>query len=225
MPATGCSAPNNGGEGGEQKGSIRQSNEAKILRAAERIFARAGFAGARVAEIAALAGIPKANLHYYFRSKRDLYRAVLDNILRLWLAETRLIDEGGDPRAAIEHYVRMKMRFSRLYPDASRVFATEIIAGAPELKDYLRADLRDLVDRKSAVLTRWIEAGRMAPVDPRQLFFAIWAITQTYADFDAQICAVLDVESIGERDFEVATEQVVALILRACGFYYAVPPR
>lgn len=204
----------------ERKGNIRQSNEARILRAAERVFAGAGFEGARMAQIAALADVPKPNLHYYFKNKRELYRAVLDNILRLWLSETDVILEDNDPRATLEHYVRAKMRFSRLYPDASRVFANEIIRGAPELEDYLRTELKDLVERKSRVFHHWMASGRLAPVDPRHLFFTIWAVTQTYADFDAQVRAVLGIESLTESEFEYATEQVVSLILRACGFYY-----
>lgn len=219
MPATVSSArsksPPQGRPGG--KGGIRRSNEARILRAAERVFASAGFAGARMSEIAAEADLPKPNLHYYFESKRVLYRAVLDNILRLWLAETDAITREADPRDALESYIRAKMRFSRLYPDASRVFANEIIHGAPEIGVYLSTDLKDLVDRKSAVIRQWIAEGRMASVDPRHLFFAIWAITQTYADFAAQVHAVTGVAGLSDAQYASATEEIVALVLRGCG--------
>lgn len=217
MPATASSARNSARPRRARKGAVRRSNEARILRAAERVFARAGFAGATTAAIAALAGVPKANLHYYFKSKRDLYRAVLDNILRLWLAETDAISKDADPRAALDSYLRAKMRFSRLYPDASRVFANEIIHGAPEIGTYLRAELKALVDEKSAVFEHWIDEGRLAPLDPRHLFFAIWAVTQTYADFAAQVNAVLGVRALSDEAFATATEQVVSLILRGCG--------
>jgi TetR/AcrR family transcriptional regulator len=203
------------------KGTIRRANEARILRAAERVFARAGFAGAHVADIAKLASVPKSNLHYYFRSKRALYRAVLDNILHLWLAETDVIRPDADPRAAIEQYVRAKMTFSRIYPDASRVFAYEVLHGAPEIGRYLRTGLRQLVGQKSRIINGWISEGRLAPLDPRHLFFIIWASTQTYADFAPQIHAVLGIRSLTKRDSSVAEEQVVAAILRACGFYYS----
>jgi TetR/AcrR family transcriptional regulator len=218
MPAIASSARNR--RPAPRKRRIRQSNEAQILRAAERVFARAGFAGARVADIAAEAALPKANLHYYFASKHALYRAVLDNILALWLAETDSIVPEAEPAAALAHYVRAKMRFSRLYPDASRVFANEVIHGAPEIGEFLRTDLKALVERKSAVLQGWIASGRMAPVEPRHLFFAIWAMTQTYADFAAQMHAVLGIEALGEAEFAAATETVVDLVLRGCG----VPP-
>ena len=205
------------------KGRIRQQNEENILRAAEAVFARAGFAGARVAEIAAEAGIPKPNLHYYFKSKRALYRAVLHNILTLWLAETDIIREDVEPRAALEQYLRAKMKFSRLYPNASKVFANEIIHGAGEIGPYLRSELRRLVAAKTRVFEHWMRAGRMIPLDPKHLFFAIWAITQTYADFEAQVRAVLGVSELSEAQYRRATEQVIGLILRGCGYYYAQP--
>ena len=204
----------------QRRAVIRRSNEAKILRAAERVFARAGFAGARVADIAALAGVPKPNLHYYFKSKRALYRAVLDNILRLWLGETDVIHDRADPRTALESYVRAKMRFSRLYPDASRVFANEIIHGAPEIGRFLRSDLKDLVARKGQILAQWAARGEIAPLDPTHLFFAIWALTQTYADFDTQVCAVLGTKSLSDAEYQAAADQVVAMVLRGCGFPY-----
>jgi TetR/AcrR family transcriptional regulator len=208
MPATACSAPS--------KGRVRQVNEARILRAAERVFADSGFAGARMAEIAAAAGVPKANLHYYFRSKRAIYRAVLDNILALWLAETASITETAEPGAALARYIRAKMRFSRRYPDASRVFANEIIHGAREIGPFLRGDMKALIDGKAAIIEGWIADGRMAAMDPRHLFVAIWALTQTFADFAAQVHAVMGVKSLSEAQFAAATEEVVALVLRGC---------
>ncbi|WP_409559005.1 MULTISPECIES: TetR/AcrR family transcriptional regulator [unclassified Cupriavidus] len=198
-------------------GRIRQENEALILRAAEYVFARAGFAGATMADIATRAGVPKSNLHYYFRTKQALYRAVLAHTLSLWLSETDIISADYPPRLALEQYIRAKMRLSASHPDASRVFANELLHGAPEIGGVLRQALRELVARKALVIRAWIDAGQMAPVDPYHLFFTIWAATQTYADFEAQVCAVLDVSALDAQDFERATEHLVALLLRGCG--------
>ncbi len=194
---------------------VRDRNQAVLLRAAERVFARAGFAGATVADIAREAGVPKANLHYYYPEKRDLYRAVLDNILALWLGETDGLTTEAEPLAALEAYIRAKMRFSRAYPDASRVFANEILHGAPEIGAYLRRELRQLVASKATVIKVWIKDGRIAPLDPVHLFFALWAVTQTYADFDSQVAAVLGVRKVSVQQHLDATEAVVALFLRA----------
>ena len=199
------------------KGLIRQTNEALILLAAEKVFARAGFAGATMAAISEGSGLPKANLHYYFGSKEVLYRAVLARILNDWLAPTHGITKDAQPRAALEQYIRAKMELSAQRPDGSKVFANEMLHGAPVVKELLSTELRQLVISKAAVVQGWIDAGRMAPVDATHLFFTIWAATQTYADFDVQVSAVLGAESLGPRDYARATEHVVGLILRGCG--------
>lgn len=198
-------------------GRIRQENEARIMGAAEYVFARAGFAGATMADIAVRAGVPKSNLHYYFRTKQALYRAVLANTLDLWLSETDIITADHAPQAALEQYIRAKMRLSASYPDASRVFANELLHGAPEIGETLRDALRALVMRKACVIRAWVDSGQMADVDPSHLFFTIWAATQTYADFETQICAVLGVSRLVEQHYEQATEHLVALLLRGCG--------
>jgi TetR/AcrR family transcriptional regulator len=77
--------------------------------------------------------------------------------------------------------------------------------------------LRPLVRRKAAVIEQWIAEGRMAPLDSVQLFFTIWAATQTYADFEVQIRAVLGRGTLDRAAQERATAHVVSLILRGCG--------
>ncbi len=199
------------------KGLIRQTNEALILSAAEKVFARAGFSGATMAGIAEASGLPKANLHYYFGSKEVLYREVLARILNDWLVPTHGITPDADPRAALEQYIRAKMALSAQRPDGSKVFANELLHGAPVVKGLLATELRRLIREKAAVVQAWVDAGRMAPVDGVHLFFTIWAATQTYADFDVQVGAVLGRESLTAKDHARATEHVVALILRGCG--------
>ncbi len=199
------------------KGQIRQTNENLILGAAEKVFARAGFRGATMAAIAKGSGLPKANLHYYFGSKDILYRAVLARILNDWLVPTSGILADAEPRAALEHYIRTKMALSAQRPDGSKVFANELLHGAPVVHSLLSTELRQMVQEKVAVLQTWMDAGKMAKVDGVHLFFTIWAATQTYADFDVQVAAVLGKKSLSARDHARATEHVVSLILRGCG--------
>ncbi|HYR26153.1 MAG TPA: TetR/AcrR family transcriptional regulator [Aquabacterium sp.] len=204
---------------GTSKRQIRQANESAILRAAERVFARAGFEGATMADIADEAGLPKANLHYYFGNKRDLYRAVLDAVLHDWLAPLDVITPEADPAHALSQYIELKMALAQERPHASRVFANELLHGAPVVLDLLRTDLRQQVLDKAAVIDAWMAQGRMAPVDSTHLFFSIWAATQTYADFDVQIRAVLQRDTLRPADRRRATQHVVSLILRGCGLH------
>ena len=200
-----------------RKGLIRQANEERILGAGERVFARAGFNGATMAAIADEAGLPKANLHYYFGSKLDLYRAVLARTLHDWLVPMDGLTPDADPATALAAYIRAKMAMSAERPDASRVFANELLHGAAVVGDLMRTELRAMVRRKAAVVDGWVAAGKMAPVDATHLFFTLWAATQTYADFDVQVRAVLGRDELTPRDHQRATEHVVSLILRGCG--------
>lgn len=188
-----------------------------LLGAAERVFARAGLSGATTAAIAEAAGLPKANLHYHFGSKDDLYRALLARILHDWLAPLDGLTPEADPKQALGDYIRAKMAISAERPDASRVFANELLHGAPVLGELIRGELRRVVRRKAAVIDGWIAAGRMAPVDSTHLFFTLWAATQTYADFDVQVRGVLGRARLTARDHQRATEHVVTLLLRGCG--------
>ena len=203
------------------KGQIRQVNEALILNAAEQVFAGAGFGGATMAAIAEATGFPKANLHYYFGSKKALYRTVLARTLKDWLVPAHVITPNADPKVAIESYIRAKMALSAQRPHASKVFANELLHGATMVNGLLATELRDMVLDKAAVIDGWIRAGRMAPVDSVHLFFTIWAATQTYADFDVQVCAVLGRPALNAKDQTRATEHVVSLLLRGCGLLVA----
>ncbi|MDJ0388018.1 TetR family transcriptional regulator C-terminal domain-containing protein [Roseomonas sp. E05] len=198
----------------------RRQRVAHILASAERIFAEAGFGGASMSALAAAAGLPKANLHYYFGTKEALYTALLDSILDLWLSATDSIRPESDPAEALTAYVRAKMAWSRTRPYASKVFANEVLHGAPYLGSYLAGELRALVREKSRVLEGWIAEGRMEPVDPPHLFFAIWAMTQTYADFEAQIRAVLDRPELTAQDHARGSDMVLRLVLKGCGLRF-----
>ena len=201
----------------QPQGRIRRENVERILKAAERVFAEAGFAGATMADIAERSGLPKANLHYYFGTKDDLYRAVLDNILRMWLAPIASFTPDADPAATLTAYVTAKMEVSRTRPHASKVFANEILHGGTQVDRFLAEDLKALVDAKAGVIDGWVADGRMAPVDARQFLFMIWAVTQHYADFDVQIRKVLGRRTLTRQDFAAMTAEVLRLVLRAAG--------
>jgi TetR/AcrR family transcriptional regulator len=155
------------------------------------VFSTYGFRGATIDQIAALAGMTKPNLLYYFRRKDDIYLAVLRRTLDMWLMPLEVLGNDGDPAVEIADYIERKLEMSRDNPKASRLFAMEIMQGAPILHEVLTGPLKRLVDEKVAVINRWIAEGRIALVDPRHLIFMIWATTQHYADFEVQMRALL----------------------------------
>ncbi|MBM3519674.1 MAG: TetR family transcriptional regulator [Alphaproteobacteria bacterium] len=187
-----------------RKTRIQTQNEGLILDAALEVFAAYGFRGATVDQIAAGCGLSKPNLLYYFRRKEDIYRAVLERTLTDWLVPLRALDPSGDPVAELSRYISEKLRLSRENPKASRLFANEILHGAPVIGKFLKGPLRELVDKEAAIIRGWIAAGRIAAIDPYHLIFAIWATTQHYADFDVQVRAVLGEKTDATRGAEMA---------------------
>lgn len=195
------------------KTRIQLKNEERILDAAQEVFATYGYQGATIDEVADRAGISKPNLHYYFKRKRDLYLAVLRRTLEIWLVPLRELDRTGDPAVEIGNYIAHKVQLSRRFPAASRVFANEIVQGAPFLKSYLQTNLREVVERKAAVIQHWIDQGKLAPIDPYHLIFLIWAATQHYADFIPQIKAVMNVPRLSQVHFRKIEQSLSRIIL------------
>jgi len=195
------------------KTRIQLKNEGRILDAAQEVFATYGYHGATIDEVADRAGISKPNLHYYFKRKRDLYLAVLRRTLEIWLVPLRELDRTGDPAEEIGNYIAQKVQLSRRFPAASRVFANEIVQGAPFLKGYLQTNLREVVERKAAVIQHWIDQGTLAPIDPYHLIFLIWAATQHYADFVPQIKAVMNVPRLNQGHFRKVEQSLSRIIL------------
>jgi TetR/AcrR family transcriptional regulator len=199
------------------RGAIRERNEARILKAAEAVFAKKGFNGASTAEIARRAGVPKPNLHYYFRTKQVLYAGVLDRILEIWLDAMDEIRPGAEPAEALGRYIARKLESSRTLPEPSRLWAMELISGARHVEPFLKQRLRRLVQQKSAIIRGWASSGKIDPVEPEHLLFMIWAMTQTYADFAAQIAAVLGKTKLDEGVFAAARKTMVSLVLKGLG--------
>ena len=196
---------------------IRRENERLILEAAEKVFAEAGFGGATMQVIADRAGLPKANLHYYFATKEDLYRQVVRNIFEIWLHAADSFDTAADPAEGIGAYIDAKLEISRHHPFGSKVWASEVMHGAPVIQDYLETTLRDWTEGRIAAIQRWIDQGKMAPVDPRHLMYMIWAATQHYADFGHQVETLNSGKPLDDRQWEEVKNSIRTIVLRGIG--------
>ena len=191
-----------------------KDRRADVLQAALDLFSRYGLHGTSVDQVAARAEVSKSNLLYYFATKEELYVCVLRDLLDVWLAPLREFSAEQDPQQVIADYIRRKLTASRDRPEASRLFCLEIIQGAPLLRDELDRELRELVVEKSAVIQAWVNAGRLAPVDPRHLLFMLWATTQHYADFAVQVQALTGHTLADPEFFERTVTSVQAVVLR-----------
>lgn len=201
----------NGTESKTGKTRIQREKTAVILSAALEVFSRFGFRGSTLDQIAKEAGLSKPNLLYYFPSKEAIHVALLAGLLDTWLDPLRAIDPAGDPCQEILNYVHSKLNTSRENPKESRLFANEILQGAPRIMDVITGELKTLVDEKAQVIRGWSKAGKIADIDPYHLIFSIWSLTQHYADFEVQVRAILPE---GERVYPKAEQYLDHLFTR-----------
>jgi len=196
----------------QKRTRIQKINKRRILDAALDVFAAQGFKGSTIDQIAARAEMSKPNLLYYFRGKKAIYVAVLEHTLKDWLAPLEMLTPDGDPLEQIGAYIRRKMEMSRKSPKASRLFANELLHGAPMIGLVLETSLKTLVDDKAKVIEGWVRDGRIVAVDPHQLIFMIWATTQTHADFEVQYRAILGDRANKAAYWDAATTTALSVI-------------
>lgn len=196
---------------------IRQHNEQLILAAAEIEFVRQGYRGATMQAIADRAGLPKANIHYYFKSKKNLYQAVLKTIIEEWNEGLVSMTEDSDPKVVIEAFVRTKLAQAFAHPTRHKLFALEIINGAPQLQAFMATTMKSWAQEKTSVIKSWYAQGKITIDDPIHLLILIWTTTQRYAEFETEIVGLLDKEAYDAQDEERAANFLVPFILRGCG--------
>ncbi len=199
------------------KASIRRDNVTKIMAAAESVFAEKGFKGASVGLIADRANVPKPNVYYYFGNKEELYRRVIEDVCSIWLHAADTFDATDDPATAIRRYVGAKMDLARERPNGSRLWAIEMASGAPFLMEYLENTVKPWLSSREQVLEKWIEEGRLKPMNTRYFFYMIWATTQNYADFETQINVMNDGQPLSDDQFEEAKQSVIQMALKSAG--------
>jgi len=193
----------------------REKLEQDILDAAKRLFAQRGYGGVSLDHIAKAVGASKQNLLYYFPSKEALYRRVLHGVLDVWLLYMDALSQRpDDPEQALREYIAGKLRFSREHPDDSRVYANEVISGAPIFATEIAQRVIPALQADVAIFNRWAERGLCRQVDGRHLMVLLWASTQVYADWSSQISLVMGKKELDAADFEAAEALIVDMVLR-----------
>lgn len=196
---------------------IRAENKKKILDAAIAVFARKGFDGTSIAEIAARSGLPKANIYYYFKSKEAIYKTIIADLIAEWDDALACLTPDREPAEALAAYIRAKLDFSRRHTAQSKMFANEVVHGGHFLAKKDRAHMLAITLDKAKVVEGWMAAGKMDRVDPMHLFIMLWAATQFYADFGVMAENALETRKISADDYERAAETITGIVLKGCG--------
>ncbi len=197
------------------RSDTRERLEHDILEGAKRLFAVRGYGGVSLDAIATEVGTAKQNVLYYFASKENLYKCVLHSVLDVWLSYmAAIVDHADDPKLALRAYIAGKLRFSREHPNDSRVYANEVIAGAPMFAQEIKDRVLPALNADITIFNQWARQGKCRPVDARHLMVVLWASTQAYADFASQISLVLGKPKLQVADYKVAEDLIVDMVLR-----------
>lgn len=191
--------------------------EEKILDAAEFVFGYFGLRGATTALIAKKAGVGKAHIYYYFEDKEDLYCAILERAMKEWARDIDDLDTDADLRSVLRDYIHRKVDFSRDHPSLSRIYANEIINGAPFIGKFIEKVSTPQLLAKVAMVEAWTAQGLIKPVSAVDLFFCIWAMTQAYADFASQMTIMKKKRRLEEADYDAAKATIVQLVFGGLG--------
>lgn len=191
----------------------RTEKQNSILDAAEEQFAIHGFNGVSLESIASSIGMTRHSLLYYYSTKEQLYIAVLDRVLELWLEDMNSISVGDDPEQALSQYIAVKMRFSHDQPSGSKVFTQEVSAGAPYYKDAIEQRVKPVLERDLSTLKIWAEQGKIQNIDFMHMMFLIWAATQAYADLAPQFAILMGKEKMALEDYDNASKLLTQWVL------------
>jgi TetR/AcrR family transcriptional regulator len=191
--------------------------EDKILDAAEFVFGHFGLRGTTTALIAKKAGVAKPQIYYYFEDKEDLYRAILERAMNKWASEIDSLDAATDLPTVLRAYIHRKVDFSRDYPMLSRIYANEVISGAEYIGSFIEKVSTPLLLEKVSMVEHWAKEGLIRPINPADLFFCIWAMTQAYADFSSQMTIMKRKKRLEEADYDTAKATIVQLVFGGLG--------
>lgn len=194
--------------------AVKRGELREVIRdAAIAEFAEHGLRGASTQGIADRAGISKTKLHYYIASKEELYAEALTHIIGIWsdIFDGVPLDQG--PEVFLRDYITRKIRFSLDHPAKVKMFAGEVMRGAPMLRS-LWAGSREATRRAAVQFDGWIAHGLIRKVDPMLLQFHIWAMTEVYAIMDSEVRYMQGQPAGAAMDFDHIVAEVTALILR-----------
>lgn len=194
--------------------ALRDDSEHRILDAAVKLFAAHGFKGASLQMIAASADLPKANLLYYFSTKQELYRRVIEHVFQIWEVAAESFVGATDPVVAISGFIEQRMEIARSFPEGNQIWGSEVAGGAKQAGDYLDGVLDGRLRGHEAMIRDWVETGKLAPINPKNLLFMLFAIPHYYAAFSREIASHNDGNPLSDRQWQDAKRDVIAIVLR-----------
>jgi AcrR family transcriptional regulator len=192
--------------------SPAKSRKAEILDVATMLFAKRGYDGTSMNDVAERVGMRKASLFYHFATKDTLYEAVLDRLLDRLGSALRAVYAGeGTFAERVEAVAETVTALLSQYPDASRLLLRESMDMGPIVRDKLLAHILAVLDAAAVFIRSGQDAGEFVAGDAKQLVlsciglhmvpFATGALVQSFTGMDA-----FDPRFVAERRIAVRSQ-------------------
>ena len=187
-----------------------------ILQAAERIFAEAGYGSARTEAIAAEAGVNKALLYYYFKSKDALYRAILhDHLMEFQRRVSEVLSAEGSARSKLLKYVSMHFDFISARPHYPRLIHRLVMTGGKPLESVAREFFLPLHRKLTALIESGVREGEFRPVDSHHTVLSLAALIVFYFSSSPIWSTVTHIDPYQKVHLERRKEEVLNFIRHA----------
>ena len=149
-----------------------KNTEEIIFDAAHEVFVEKGFDGARMQEIAEKAGINKALLHYYYRTKEKLFKTIFERVFNNFIPKIVGFMESDIPLfEKIELFVHSYLDFILRNPYVPNFIINEINRNPDNVVEMLGGVItkNDAFEKFSSLVKKEIEKGVIRPIEPIQL--------------------------------------------------------
>jgi TetR/AcrR family transcriptional regulator len=173
----------------------------QILTVAEELFAQKGFAGVRTQQIAERAGVNKALIYYYFESKEQLLREVLQKILfDLISLSNEILSRKLSAAEILEQFYRGFFAYCAQHKNFSRLTTMDLGSEGSSLRNLFENFFRPLFDRGVRFIDGAVERGELRPVNARQLLITIYGMTIAYFADANQVAYLFGVDDAVASD-------------------------
>ncbi len=192
--------------------SLLSSREA-LLSAAERIFAEVGLEGARTDAIAAAAGVNKALLYYYFKSKEDLYEAVLENHLQDFHRRAmEVLSRKGSACSKLLDFVSMHFDVVCSRASIARLWPRLMLSSGGVLERLMKKYSLPMKQELIRLISQGIETGEFRNVDPGHAVISLVALTNFYFLMAPLFSRVAEVDMYSPAQLARRKKEILELV-------------
>ncbi|MBP7868472.1 MAG: TetR/AcrR family transcriptional regulator [Firmicutes bacterium] len=163
------------------KDPTEAESKARLLAAAERLFAEQGYAATSIGDISESAGVNRALIYYYFKNKRDLYWAVIrEGVEQMSVVMAAAAVSGRSIREKLGAFVDGYYRLLLKRQDTVRIAFREITGSGEKLGLSIKGCFGENLAQLQAIIREGIASGELRPLDPEMTAHSVLGMINVF---------------------------------------------